>query len=316
MPAASTHYIFAKEMLPVIQPMVDFEIDEGAFYYGTQGPDIFFFHRLFPWQGKSYSKHGSALHSKACPTDIFNCIRDYFLEHPEDNLTKSYFLGFFAHYILDSTTHAYIYFVNYEMHKKYHPRWWDFTVHNKVEFNIDTILIAEKLGISDATKFPIWETFSEDEEVKAAVGRGIAHIVNSVFHKDITPEKASVACKDTRAICKLTTDFKGKRKLFSILELPIRPFLGPAVTMFMRPSTPRTDWDYMNRNHAPWHNPFLENAPERTESFDELFTISGQKLCQFVEGFLKGIATGDDLTPLSGNLDFSHGIPVNETVAY
>ena len=76
MPAASTHYIFAKETMPLIKDLVDFKIDPRAFYYGTQGPDLYFFHRLLPWQlGKSYRTQGIDLHDRACPTDILNAIK-------------------------------------------------------------------------------------------------------------------------------------------------------------------------------------------------------------------------------------------------
>ena len=63
MPAYSTHYIFAKELKDTIENQVDFKLDEAAYYIGTQGPDIFFDHRVMPWMlGKSLRKTGSKLH--------------------------------------------------------------------------------------------------------------------------------------------------------------------------------------------------------------------------------------------------------------
>ena len=60
MPAYSTHYIFAKELKDTIENQVDFKLDEAAYYIGTQGPDIFFDHRVMPWMlGKSLRKTGS-----------------------------------------------------------------------------------------------------------------------------------------------------------------------------------------------------------------------------------------------------------------
>ncbi len=63
MPAYSTHYIFAKEMMPKLYELADFELNENAVYIGTQGPDIFFFHRVLPqWKGKSRRDVGSEIH--------------------------------------------------------------------------------------------------------------------------------------------------------------------------------------------------------------------------------------------------------------
>ena len=42
MPAYSTHYLFAKELEEDIKNTVDFDLDECAYFVGTQGPDIFF----------------------------------------------------------------------------------------------------------------------------------------------------------------------------------------------------------------------------------------------------------------------------------
>ena len=77
MPAYSTHYIFAKELKDTIENQVDFKLDEAAYYIGTQGPDIFFDHRIMPWMlGKSLRKTGSKLH-RAKPSEIFENMREY-----------------------------------------------------------------------------------------------------------------------------------------------------------------------------------------------------------------------------------------------
>ena len=57
MPAYSTHYIFAKELKEEIENCVEFKLNDAALFIGTQGPDIFFDHRVLPWMiGKSMRK--------------------------------------------------------------------------------------------------------------------------------------------------------------------------------------------------------------------------------------------------------------------
>ena len=77
MPAYSTHYIFAKELKEEIENCVEFKLNDAALFIGTQGPDIFFDHRVLPWMiGKSMRKIGSLLH-RAKPSDIFDKMREY-----------------------------------------------------------------------------------------------------------------------------------------------------------------------------------------------------------------------------------------------
>ena len=77
MPAYSTHYIFAKELKEKIEQNVDFKLNEAALFIGTQGPDIFFDHRVMPWMiGKSMRKIGSLLH-RSKPSEIFDKMREY-----------------------------------------------------------------------------------------------------------------------------------------------------------------------------------------------------------------------------------------------
>ena len=57
MPAYSTHYIFAKELKEEIENCVEFKLNNAALFIGTQGPDIFFDHRVMPWMRKINEKN-------------------------------------------------------------------------------------------------------------------------------------------------------------------------------------------------------------------------------------------------------------------
>ena len=76
MPAMITHYLFAQRVfakcrqagIPVVHP--------DAALIGAQGPDIFFFHRVMPWQrGVSYARQGSLLHKRS-PARLFEAFRE------------------------------------------------------------------------------------------------------------------------------------------------------------------------------------------------------------------------------------------------
>ena len=65
MPAVVSHYLLAERIYNVLlefQPQL--ALDHTAFIWGASGPDIFFLHRVMPYQkGRSLKEYGSKIHS-------------------------------------------------------------------------------------------------------------------------------------------------------------------------------------------------------------------------------------------------------------
>ena len=109
MPAYSTHYIFAKELKEEIENCIDFKLNDASLFIGTQGPDIFFDHRILPWMiGKSMRKIGSLLH-RAKPSDILDKMREYINLSESKDIAKSYGLYSTMHSI-ETVTRMYMRF--------------------------------------------------------------------------------------------------------------------------------------------------------------------------------------------------------------
>ena len=105
MPAFSTHYLFAKDIMEILRSEADFPLNEDAVFIGAQGPDIFFFHRALPWQkGKTLRKAGSAMHRARCG-EILDRFMAYCASAGDNNIAKSYVYGFLLHYSLDRICH-------------------------------------------------------------------------------------------------------------------------------------------------------------------------------------------------------------------
>ena len=102
MPAYCTHYIFACELLPALTEPAGFDLNRDAVMLGTQGPDVFFFHRIAPWMpGRSQRKIGSRLH-RAKPGDILDAMAEYCTRcSTEKDIARSYDYGFILHYALE-----------------------------------------------------------------------------------------------------------------------------------------------------------------------------------------------------------------------
>ena len=103
MPSATTHILYARELLSRL-PELQKEIDHPELYYiGSQGPDVMFFSH-YSFLPHSLHWLGSRMHTEKT-AELLLFLKDYTEKHP---MLKSYYYGFIAHYALDSTAHPLI----------------------------------------------------------------------------------------------------------------------------------------------------------------------------------------------------------------
>ncbi|MCC8023346.1 MAG: zinc dependent phospholipase C family protein, partial [Clostridiales bacterium] len=171
MPAFSTHYLFAREVIPGLGgAFSDLHLNEDAFYVGTQGPDIFFFHRILPVQpGTRRRQVGSVLH-RTRPAWIMDAMVDYVRQTQERDVALSYLLGFLAHYALDRVAHPYVYGLQDRLQAR-NPHLAGFTIHNIIEFSLDNVMLNRLLGVEVPYQFDTAATLCADAAVIGEIGR-------------------------------------------------------------------------------------------------------------------------------------------------
>ncbi|MGN1201828.1 MAG: zinc dependent phospholipase C family protein, partial [Eubacterium sp.] len=190
-------------MMPFLKETADFEIKEDAVLFGTQGPDIFFFHRIFPWMpGKPLLKYGSMLH-RAKPDRLFENMREYFRVSDNKDVAQSYVYGFILHYALDRNCHPYVYCLQNKItdkHKLTNPH----SAHNTVEFSLDSYLLNKRLGIKCPEKFSTAETISDNAEIISEIGRLLEYVIPKTIGKSITALQGETALRDIKYVQKLS----------------------------------------------------------------------------------------------------------------
>lgn len=303
MPAYSSHYIFAKEMMPFISENADFCVNEISVIYGTQGPDIFFCHRVLPWMiGKSLRKTGSLIH-RATPEKVFEAMREYCSKSKNRDIALSYVWGFILHYALDRQCHPYVYYLQNKitsMHSLTNPH----TAHNIVEFALDSYLLSTRMGINNPVHFNTAETLTEDFTVIEEISKLLEYVVPKVTGVQITKKQAQTALRDEKYIQKITFDRSGaKRAVTAIFEDIIAPFSHNfKFTAMMRPRDLEKVKKYANINKGSWKSPFCDG--KRNESFNELFNIAiadaKRMLCSFRDG--------EDCNEFTENKSFLTGV--------
>lgn len=273
MPAFSTHYIFAKEMMPILKEIADFNVNEEAVYFGAQGPDVFFFHRVLPWTiGKSLLRYGSLIH-KANPSDLLECMREYCKSSASPDIAKSYVYGFILHYSLDRICHPYVYALQDSMAKSNrfaNPH----SLHNQIEFALDAYMLNKRIGVMEPDKFDTGKTVGTSQDVIKEIASLLKYLLQNVIDKSITQAQGETALRDMRNVQRVTFDPTGIKK---IIVTPVEILLSPfsknyKFTSFILPKDLEKAKKYANINNDIWVSPY-ENG-NRSESFEELFEAS------------------------------------------
>ena len=298
MPAFSTHYIFAKEMMDKLKEIADFEINENAVLIGAQGPDIFFFHRAFPWQfGKPLRKLGSSLHREKAGI-LLNKLNEYCRKN-KSSIAKSYAFGFILHYSLDRICHPYVYYLQNKITEKqseFNPH----SAHNIIELSLDSLMLSFYLNIEKPTLFETESTIKTTENELAEISDEIA------FFTGVSSENAKTAILDMKNMQHLLLDKNGKKKK-AIMKL--EKIASPFTKNFLLSSYFRTDdlekaKEYANIYHNKWKSPFCDKISN--DSFFDLY----EKAKADAEKLLIKWQNGADGEAITNNLSFLTGVEV------
>lgn len=222
MPAFCTHYLFFEDSKEFMCSLADFPLNEKVCALGSQGADIFFFHKIyFPLHSKR--KIGSALH-RAKPEDIFNAFAEYVRKNP-DPTAKSYIYGFILHYALDRRCHPYVYALEKKItdsDKKIHH----FSAHSRVEMGLDAYMLYQKSGTEYPYLFDSSKTIELNDREKDSVAKVLCYMIKKVLKKRISRLAVKRAINDTVRMQKFLRDKSGQ---LCIIATVLETILGKAI---------------------------------------------------------------------------------------
>ena len=312
MPAFATHYIFFEEMKDKIEEEFGFKLNEKVAGVGTQGPDIFLFHRLWPPVTIYKALFGTAsiLH-RGKPAPLFEAFAEYLKSSENKEVAKSYIYGFILHYALDRNCHPYVYAFQDQItskNKKIHP----LAAHNQVEHAVDTYLLYHRDGIYPPSLFNPDETFTSDKEELAEIGKLMHFVLLKCHEKDVPESEIIRAVTDTAKLQATLSDKKGgATRLAHAIETPLGPVSGHfKLSASIKPKDLEIADKYANIKHREWMSPYSNETS--TKSFEELFEEAKPDAVELIKGFNKiceGKRNGYDVTK---NISFLTGLEVTE----
>jgi len=294
----------------VIRQFIDRHLD--AFYLGSQGPDFFFYYRIWPWKNeKSVPDLAPLIHKTKTAEFLTAAIHDLKTEDVASvgtQMTLAYWMGFICHYALDSTAHPYIYYhagIHNDEEAKLNG---DKHNHKFLENIIDTLLSERFENIMD---LPINQYVclpSRPASLKP-VYEHLTRVFNTVYEEELTPDVVLESVNDMKKLAGLLHDPKKKRrKIYAKLEKMIAK--PRYITTAAYPAASDMDLDYLNLKHKKWVHP-CDVSLEYNHSFIDLFdqsTIYAAELMQYAWETFKDTNNLYDLEERLGNFSYDTGL--------
>lgn len=280
--------------------------NKEIFYLGAQGPDLFFYYKVFPWQdSKNISEFGTLIHSNSPNKFFLNGIN--IIKSLEDNIIKEklmvYLAGFLTHYSLDTTAHPYVF---------YHSGIVSTHNHKYLECTIDTLLNeiydTKKMGID---KF--YNSINLKDDDRTIVSNFLSELVYKTFDKKVESDIIYTSTKDMKMVIKLLFDPKFlRRKFYSFFDKKAN-LKGKMLTAAY-PIKYNKDIDYLNLSHNAWIHP-CDDQKKYNNSFLELLESSISTASSFITSFFDVMEENieiDEFSNLIGNKLYDTGLEENE----
>ena len=236
------------------------DIDQAAFLWGCQGPDILFCHRTMPWQSGSIRSYGSALH-RGDPAKLLRSLGKvcrYCMGRTDFNIIYSYALGFCCHYCYDRSVHPLVHY-NMELLEKTDERGSNYQYHALTEINLDVMLLRHDMGLT-ISDLNLSDCLPECDGIDTAVAVLYSLLLCDLFGIHTPREAAMTLAADFRTHTSLRNDSHFVKKPVAEAAERLLPFVRPGTqggTLSCRfhPKTEDTSFDYGNMTGSVWFEP-------------------------------------------------------------
>src|SRR5690554_2790432 len=260
-----THATFALE---VVKNIKDIKLRKilnryrDCYLLGSQGPDIFFFHRFLTYNKKfTYKRLGNQMHEEKTKAFLMESIK--YLKNNYSEKLHSYLCGFLSHHALDRNVHPYIYHVSGASDIKYRGN------HLRIERAIDSWFIINIWKEEKPHLFYIHKRILNFNINKKLFIPYYNYILHKVYNKDNGGKIFIKSTNNFRKYIKFIYDRWGIKKKLAIFLDKFNRSKIVFETLFYYKNINK-DIDYLNLNKKEWQHPVLKNKLSN-ESFLDLY---------------------------------------------
>ncbi len=265
MPAASTHFIFGKDLLNLLEEKNISINNKNIFYLGVQGPDLFFYDKA-GLSKDSLSSFGSIMHIKK----IFEVVSFIHRYSGDDEDLKSYYYGYLAHYALDSTMHPFIEYFALKVLEENDNN----IAHRQVESCIDAIML-ERVG----SGYDVYKhlRISSDDSIKLAAM--YSEMFREILGIEIEAKRIISAIGDCPKMLKLIKPSAGKIAFANLLSKIIKPLRAATANIIRTDHSFRADIE--GARSGSYYNPKSGDAILGDGLFD-IYNIALKKAVDII----------------------------------
>ena len=307
MPAVIAHWAMEKRVRSLLRARGVAPPESALMQIGAQGPDIFYFHRAFPWEiGRTYAAHGLRLH-KVSPRRLLRVCGEARRAYPDhaaafDALTA----GLICHYALDRSAHPFVLYWQrvLEAQEPDYARRSNF-YHYRVESALDVLSLRRETGL-DVKGFALPSTLPCDPRAAEPFGLFYSFLFERMLGVTANEASVSLAIRDMREALWWMNDPHTRKQRLLLRPVESALGLGHIATPLLRPADV-SDFDYGNEAHRPWHNLFTGDG-ETDASFADVFDRSVADAAEMIEAFLRDPEAAATLTGDRGFASDRRGI--------
>lgn len=318
MPSITTHHIFAEEVYKKLDKKIQNKIKDEYLIYTTfaQSHDYLFYYTFDLKNAKRIKDLGHDAHHNNTRDYLLNIIKEINENGLENNKQiVAYLFGVITHYVLDTTTHPFIFYKtgvyrkNNTAYKVFHGE------HNRMEKDLDAIYYEKyyhnkynRCNLNrDIIKKPVFtnelidfiskiykETYKQDDVGKYYY-KGIKHakVINALVVNDYLGIKKAIY----NSIDFITNKAFGNLAAYSTYRL-------------------HPDRSLLNEEHFEWNHPSIKNKTY-SYSYDDLFNISLKKAVNIINELYKVLYEDKDLEkilPIIQDIDYSTGLDIKKNI--
>lgn len=300
-----THTTFALDVVKTINNLKLVENiykNKDLYFLGAQGPDVFFFHSLLPFNKRSsYKRFGNIMHETKTKAFLFESFN--YLKSNYDEKLLSYLLGFLCHHALDRNVHPYIYHVSGFGKKKYRGN------HLRIERAIDSYFITKYWDEEKPHRFKIHRLFNFEIDKKVFIPF-YNYILLKVYNKNNGGKAFIKSFNNYKRYVKFIYDPMGvKKKIAKFFDK-----FNNSRLVFEAIFNYQSDFlgiDYLNLNKKTWSHPVLKDEVS-CDSFIDLYNkalIEVSEEIKQINLFLNNQITEKKLSLVIKDLSYATGLP-------
>lgn len=317
MPNLMTHALMGQDVLSRLDDeSIRLAIEQypQAFILGTSGPDIFFYHNVYPWQdarsGAVVHEVGNRVHREKV-NDFYLAVVALIASSDDEKqaLLLAYFAGHLMHWALDVTAHPYIFNQSGEIGRAPTTYW-----HFRMESMIDALMIRSiKRLTMDSLSASEHLTLPSDQQV--IITQAYQQILMQVFAIACPAETISKSIDTGRRVLKVLYD-PHHRKYPFVRFIEQRMKKPWAFTSHMVTGQLDHEHDVLNLAHRTWCYP-TDDSRTSKDSFVDLYEQSIVLGLNALTAFQEALnGRNEMLLKTLGNRRYDSGLDTDDPLIY